>query len=198
MPVVIACPICQQKVRVNTSLLGKSVKCPQCKNPFTAVDPNAVAAPQPAWEPVTAKPELDFTSPPEEPARDEFAYDQDVPAPPPGPRKSTGSGFVDYLLFRRMVTPWVIIVLFYVGLAVLIVLGIVQAVSGIITLAHGSLLGLALVVGAFFGTLLAILVLRIYCEVLVVFFRILDNVRQINERLEQGVKTEETKSDQTV
>src|SRR5215475_13334355 len=103
MPVVIASPICQQKVRVNTSLLGKSVKCPQCKNPFTAVDPNAAAAPAPTWEPVTAKPEFDFTSAREEPPREEVSDEEDLPPSPPVPRKSGGSALVDYLLFRRMV-----------------------------------------------------------------------------------------------
>jgi hypothetical protein len=196
MPVVIACPICQQKVRVNENLLGKSVKCPQCKNPFTAVDPNAAVAP--TWEAVTQKPELDFTSPPppQEPPEEEFD-DEDVPAHP-ATRKSGGSGIVDYLLFRRMVTPWVILVLFYVGVVVLIGLGLFQAVSGVIALASGHTLGLALIFGALFGTLFGILLLRVYCEVVAVFFRILDNVRQINERLEQGVKTQENKSDESV
>src|SRR5437870_2580067 len=128
MPVVIACPICQQKVRVNTSLLGKSVKCPQCKNPFTAVDPNAVPPPAPTWEPVTAKPDLDFTSAPDEPTREEFDYDQDVAPLPPGPRKSGGRAFVDYLLFRRMVTPVVMTVIFYLVALAMLIGGVVYGI----------------------------------------------------------------------
>src|SRR5712692_6930171 len=98
MPVVIACPTCQQKVRIGENLLGKQVKCPQCKNPFTAVDPNAVAAP--TWEAVTSQPEPDYGPPPpaEPPRRDDFNYDEDVPARPSGaPPKSGGSKFLDYL-----------------------------------------------------------------------------------------------------
>src|SRR5262245_55054054 len=200
MPVVIACPLCQQKIRVNTGLLGKSVKCPQCKNPFTAVDPNAVAPPAPTWEPVTEKPDLSFAPPrPQEPPEQDFNYDQDVPVERPLPRKPGTSAFVDYLLFRRMVTPAILTVIFYLIVAVEVIGGIVYGVIGLITLFAGSaILGLASVVAAFVGTIIAVLYTRIACEIILVLFRILDNVRQVNERLEQGVMTQESESEEPV
>jgi predicted Zn finger-like uncharacterized protein len=36
MPIVIECPQCQRKLRVPDQLLGRTVKCPACKNQFTA------------------------------------------------------------------------------------------------------------------------------------------------------------------
>jgi hypothetical protein len=36
MPTLVACPKCQRKLRVPDDLLGKSVKCPGCHEPFTA------------------------------------------------------------------------------------------------------------------------------------------------------------------
>jgi len=195
MPVVIACPTCQQKVRIGENLLGKQVKCPQCKNPFIAVDPNAVPPPATSWEGITPKSEFAFDAPAPlpttvEPSREDFDDEKAPARPSERPRKSGGSTFVDYLLFRRMVTPGVIIVLFYVGVVALIIGGIIQAVSGVLVLIHGSIWGILALLGALFGTILAILLLRIYCEVVAVFFRILDNVRAINEKLDAGVKTQ--------
>jgi predicted Zn finger-like uncharacterized protein len=185
MAVVIACPTCQQKVRVNENLLGKSVKCPQCKNPFTAVDPNA--SPGPAWEAAAPQSELDFTSqmpsPTPPPREEEYDDEPDAAAGPADKaRKPGGNAFVDYLMFRRMVTPGVIIVLFYLGVVALVIGGIVPAVSGMIVLFHGSAYGILILLGALFFTLLAIVVLRVYCEVVTVLFRILDNLRQLNEK----------------
>jgi predicted Zn finger-like uncharacterized protein len=187
MAVVIACPTCQQKVRVNENLLGKSVKCPQCKNPFTAVDPNAVQANASSWEP-TPSSDLDFSSqlPPPPPPRPE-EFDEPTAADPAAiPRKAGRSALVDYLLFRRMVTPAVIIVLFYIGVVVLVISGIVWAISGLFVLFNRSAFGILIILGAFLLTLLGILILRIYCEVVTVLFRILDNLRQINEKTSQG------------
>jgi predicted Zn finger-like uncharacterized protein len=42
MPVSVSCPSCERKLRVPDELLGKRVKCPGCKNTFTAEDPDAV------------------------------------------------------------------------------------------------------------------------------------------------------------
>ena len=175
------------------------MKCPQCKNPFTAIDPNAVPPPAPTWEPVTAKPDLDFTSQTEEPPKEEFDYEDDIPAQPAGPRKSGGSAFVDYLLFRRMVTPVVMTVIFYLMALAMFIGGVVYGIISLLWMFRSDVLtGLLGVVSAFLGTVFGILFWRMACEIILALFRILDNVRQINERLEQGVKTQENKSDESV
>jgi predicted Zn finger-like uncharacterized protein len=194
MPVVIACPTCQQKVRVNSSLLGKSVKCPQCKNPFTAVDPNAV--PESTWEAVTQKPELDFSSPPPQPEAQQEEFDEEEDAVPrmPSPGKSAGSAFVDYLLFRRMITPVVLTVVFYVIMAAMLIGGISYGILSLIWMFRLDFItGLLGLVSAFLGTIFGILFWRIGCELILTLFRILEHVRGLKEQIEHGVKTQEQK-----
>jgi len=73
----------------------------------------------------------------------------------------------EYLTFEKMIAPVVIQVIFWIG-----VVGVV--IAGLLTLFSSSFLaGLATII-------LGPLVIRIYCEILLVFFRILDNLREIN------------------
>jgi hypothetical protein len=73
----------------------------------------------------------------------------------------------EYLTFEKMIAPVVIQVIFWIG-----VVGVV--IAGLVTLFSSSFLaGLATII-------LGPLVIRIYCEILLVFFRILDNLREIN------------------
>jgi hypothetical protein len=72
----------------------------------------------------------------------------------------------DYLSFRRMVTPVFIQIIFWISVAVIVILALVQigrhhAASGILILIFGPL-------GA-----------RIYAEILIVIFRIQDDVASI-------------------
>lgn len=72
----------------------------------------------------------------------------------------------DYLLFRKMITPVIIQILFWVGIAGII---IAAFMSGHV------LKGLGIII---FGPL----VLRVYCELLMVMFRIHSSVEAIAER----------------
>ncbi|MDE2196048.1 MAG: DUF4282 domain-containing protein [Gammaproteobacteria bacterium] len=77
---------------------------------------------------------------------------------------------IEYLTFRRMITPIIIQVLFWLG-----ILGIIVA---------------AFMSGSFLKGLLIIvigpLVLRVYCEILIVLFKIHDAVEAIAERKSAG------------
>ena len=44
MPVEIGCPSCHSKLRVPEELLGRKVRCPQCRQAFQAVAPVKVEA----------------------------------------------------------------------------------------------------------------------------------------------------------
>ena len=74
----------------------------------------------------------------------------------------------EYLTFRRMITPVFIQVIFWVAV-VFIVLG------GIVALADGQAGGILII-------LLGPLAARIYAEILIVIFRINDNVAAIRHR----------------
>jgi hypothetical protein len=83
------------------------------------------------------------------------------------PRPPQKSAFKDFLMFRKMITPVVIQVIFWLGLVAVLVLGLLamseNAVQGLLMLLVGPLF------------------LRIYCELLILFFRINDNLDEIRE-----------------
>ena len=85
----------------------------------------------------------------------------------------------DFLAFRKMVTPVIIQLLFWVGVIVCIIAGLVMIGMGV--KAPGDQLALK-------GALLAILGplgVRVYCEILIVFFRINETLTEIKHALER-------------
>jgi len=79
----------------------------------------------------------------------------------------------EYLTFRKMITPVFIQVIFWIAVAALVIVGLVQiandeAVAGILLIIFGPL-------GA-----------RIYAEILIVIFRINDNVAGIRGAKSRG------------
>ena len=77
-------------------------------------------------------------------------------------KKQGGSAFVDFLLFRRMIAPFFIMAIFWLGAVLLIIAGLFMAVMGLIQgVGIGKLfimlLGVAyMILGPF--------LLRLYCE----------------------------------
>ena len=71
----------------------------------------------------------------------------------------------EFLTFRKMITPVIIQILFWVGVAVAVI-------GGIVGLARGDVSGI-------FMILLGPVLVRIYCEILIVMFRILEGIQQI-------------------
>jgi hypothetical protein len=198
--IVVACPICQAKLRAPDSVLGKQVKCSQCKNYFTATDGTGGAAP-PGPAPASPPPPGDpfaFDDPGGTGAWQETAV-HETPSEEVAPRRRgsrggaapAAGGLKGYLLFHRMITPAIILVLFY-GVTVLFLLGGLTTFGfGVYMLFQkgvGVYAALILFAEALIGTPLAILGWRIYCEVLITFFRILENVQAINERMEEQSK----------
>ena len=199
MPLVIACPTCQQKIRAPESVIGRQIKCPQCKTPFVAQDTSSIGStsvsPGGTVREQLPPPQQDFQAAPSGaqawPADREQDTDDDAAEPCQAEKKSSRGSFVDYLLFRRMVTPWIIIIVFYLGVAGILIYGVVQFIFAIVVVvssggrATGIGLALVYVLAALFGTIFALIVWRVYCEVITTFFRILDNVREINEQLKE-------------
>jgi hypothetical protein len=76
----------------------------------------------------------------------------------------------DWLTFDKMITPVVIQIIFWIAAVVIVIAGIVGLFSGGFM---GFVTGvLTIVLGPIF--------VRIYCEIIIVFFRILENLREIN------------------
>jgi predicted Zn finger-like uncharacterized protein len=91
MAVVIQCPSCQRRVSVPDTLLGKRVKCPKCKESFTASE-TGIQPEKPkkaTASPVAAPPKLPPKPPKEEVVDDEplIEPEADEDAAPAKPRR---------------------------------------------------------------------------------------------------------------
>ncbi len=94
----------------------------------------------------------------------------------------------DFVTFRRMVTPIIIQILFWIGVVVVLIGGIIAFFGGLISgIGDGD-------VGAIFGALLGaplltivgLLLVRLYSELLIVIFRINDTLTDILNALEKN------------
>jgi hypothetical protein len=81
----------------------------------------------------------------------------------------------EYLTFRKMVTPVIIQVIFWVGVSLCLIFGIVMIVGGALSQTGG---GIMVLLGLVY-LLLGPIVTRIYCEVVMLFFRIYDTLKEI-------------------
>jgi hypothetical protein len=173
---VIACPVCLQKIRAPGSVIGRQIRCPQCKNGFTVADPSA---PPPAAEAGQSEAVMGA----EPPAADPLGLDG---AEFSVPRRSGGS-FMDYLVFRRMVTPVILTGLFYFVAVVIVLLGLIYAVvaiAGMFAVGRGSvLIGLLSLLLDFVGTIIALVWWRVVCEMIITLFRMLEQLRDINDKM---------------
>ncbi|HEY60712.1 MAG TPA: DUF4282 domain-containing protein [Anaerolineae bacterium] len=85
----------------------------------------------------------------------------------------------DYLSFRKMITPIIIKVLFWIGVAVSVISGLVMIGGSFGRYGGGAttfLMGL-------FTIILGPVAVRIYCEIIILFFRINDTLTEIREAL---------------
>jgi hypothetical protein len=85
----------------------------------------------------------------------------------------------DFWAFRKMVTPVIIQIIFWVGVITCVIGGIILIAAGIKQPGDQSVLkGVLLVI---FGPL----AVRLYCEILIVFFRINETLTEIKHVLER-------------
>ena len=82
----------------------------------------------------------------------------------------------DYLTFEKMIAPILIQVIFWIGVVVVVLSGIVTLFSAGV---QGVIAGLLIII-------VGPLVVRIYCELLIVLFRIYDHVREIRDNTAKG------------
>lgn len=102
----------------------------------------------------------------------------------PGKQQAPGKGekgltMNDFLCFKRMITPVIIQILFWIGVVVCVILGLTAIVGG----ANASRGGGAMILGGLFWILLGPIVVRIYCELLIVIFTINDTLTDVRNLL---------------
>jgi hypothetical protein len=84
--------------------------------------------------------------------------------------------FTDFLSFRNMVTPLIIQVIYFIALAVNALLAIVTFFRGMFYGFSGFLIG---AIVALIMLLVGSLVIRVYCELLILAFKIYDELKAI-------------------
>ena len=85
----------------------------------------------------------------------------------------------DLLTFRKMITPTIIQVIFWIGIIACAIGGIVGIVTGAIrNTATGVLSGLAILI-------IGPLAVRVYCEALILVFRINDTLTEISDKMDR-------------
>ncbi len=81
--------------------------------------------------------------------------------------------------FDRMITPTIIRVLYFLSCALVILGGLIALAGAVLRLASTPIEGLVGVVVALVGMLIGLLTIRIYCELLLLLFRMSDTLEDI-------------------
>jgi len=87
----------------------------------------------------------------------------------------------DFLVFRKMITPMVIQILFWIGVGICVIWGLITLVNGATSSYGGGgqvLLGLVVL-------LIGPLLVRIYCELLILLFRMNETLTDISNSVRQ-------------
>ncbi len=82
----------------------------------------------------------------------------------------------DFISFRKFITPIVIQVIFWIGVAVIT---LALLIGGISSLGQAPLTGILTI---FIGIPVALVFWRIYCELIIALFRALDHLRSIDAK----------------
>lgn len=83
-----------------------------------------------------------------------------------------------FLSFDRMITPSVIKILYYIGLVVVIIGGLISIFTGL----FGAFGGGRMVIMGLIWLVVGPIMVRVYCELLIVAFKIHENLAEINAR----------------
>ena len=101
----------------------------------------------------------------------------------------------DFLGFRKMITPLIIQVLFWIGVVVSVIWGLIVLVGGLVSgfgVNQFGGNGTAAILGSLclgpIIIILGILFSRIYAELLILFFRMNDTLTDIKEELQRQQK----------
>lgn len=99
---------------------------------------------------------------------------------PPQPPAPGRSDIMEFLTFRKMITPVIIQVVFWVGVVICIISGLIAIAAALSP--YGS--GYMVIVGLLY-IFIGPIVVRIYCELLILFFRMNESLSEIKNDLKQ-------------
>ncbi|WP_347862261.1 DUF4282 domain-containing protein [Salimicrobium sp. PL1-032A] len=85
----------------------------------------------------------------------------------------------NFLNFNKMITPSIIKIIFYIGVVITVLVGIGMIASGMDSVYGG---GFQVFSGMLF-ILIGPLIIRVYCELLIVMFKMHESLHEINNKL---------------
>jgi hypothetical protein len=88
----------------------------------------------------------------------------------------------DFLKFKKMLTPIIIQIIFWIGVVGSIIFGLITMVQGAASSFGGGAMVFSGLIMIFFGPILT----RIYCELLIVIFSINDSLTEIKNQLKNS------------
>jgi hypothetical protein len=100
-------------------------------------------------------------------------------------RRSGGGGFGEILAFRKMVGPLIVMVLFWILVAGSCLMGLFQIYIGVRLMSLSAMGGLLTLFGGLLSIPLGILAARLYCELMIVLFRIYERLVEVKAILEK-------------
>lgn len=177
---LITCSHCGASGNAPEHILGQQVRCSKCKQSFIATTDEP---PPPVEAAISEAPQDEFGTgdefapPTADDRRRDDDDDMDRPRSIRRPASAAGLNFVDVITFRRMVAPFLIMVAFWIGLAAAILVSLFLMIMGVINNNLGA---------AFFGFLSLFfgpLLVRLWCEVTIVVFRINESLTDIRDEL---------------
>ncbi|MDE3088828.1 MAG: DUF4282 domain-containing protein [Chloroflexota bacterium] len=89
----------------------------------------------------------------------------------------------DFLTFKRMITPILIQIVFWIAVVLIVIAGLLSIIGGLLQMGRDTVSGIS---AAFGGLLLIVfgpLVARIYAEILIVIFRMNETLTDISRSL---------------
>ena len=84
-----------------------------------------------------------------------------------------------FISFDKLIGTKLIKILYFIGLAVILIAGVLAVFGAIVSLGSGFLRGLGAIIMALFGTVLGLVFWRFLCEIYLLFFRMSDDLRDI-------------------
>ncbi|MCW5774145.1 MAG: DUF4282 domain-containing protein [Rhodospirillaceae bacterium] len=86
----------------------------------------------------------------------------------------------NFLAFRAFITPAFIQVIFWIGVAVIVIMMLLGAINNMQMGGTAAVIGVLMI---FLGIPLALIIWRVWCELVLVGFRMLDALRAIEQKL---------------
>lgn len=158
----------------------------------------------PAPAPAPARGSAPAARPPASQDPGSFSFEETAPPPAAGGHKrpaavaaaprpaadeddapAAAGGMGDLLMFRRMIAPWIIMVLFWLGILGVVLSGLGMLISGVFFLGHSAMMGLGMMLGGLLFIPIGFLYVRLLSEISIVLFRIHETLADLREILQR-------------